>query len=204
MKVAWKVSKELHFAFNLVAMAIVVDITLLSGERVSLEADLTTLVRSLADCARGALGVGRGRLFSSSGSVLDVDAQLAAAKLQTGDFLTLQVGTVRIRRGKVFFAAILGDGSVVMWGSAHHGGDSSSVQDQLKNVQQIQASRDGACAAILVDGSVVTWGSADYGGDSSSVQDQLKNVQQIQASSEAFAAVREDGCCHMGLCRWWW
>ena len=66
------------------------------------------------------------------------------------------------------------------------------MQDQLKNVQQIQASC-GAFAAILLDGSVVTWGIADYGGDSSSVQHQLKNVQQIQALYDAFAAILGDG-----------
>ena len=48
------------------------------------------------------------------------------------------------------------------------GGDSSAVQDQLKGVQQIQAT-DHAFAAILEDGSVVTWGYADFGGDSSAL-----------------------------------
>ena len=57
------------------------------------------------------------------------------------------------------FAAILDDGSVVTWGDAECGGDSSAVQTRLKNVQQIQAS-GGAFAAILDDGSVVTWGDA--------------------------------------------
>ena len=33
------------------------------------------------------------------------------------------------------FAAILGDGSVVTWGAAGGGGDSSSVQHQLNYVQ---------------------------------------------------------------------
>ena len=69
---------------------------------------------------------------------------------------------------------------------------SSSVEDQLKNVQQINAS-DEAFAAILGDGSVVTWGAEDFGGDSSAVQDQLKNVQRIQASEGAFAAILGDG-----------
>ena len=55
------------------------------------------------------------------------------------------------------------------------GGDSGAVQDQLRNVQQIQASC-GAFAAIRGDGSVVTWGNADFGGDSSAVQDQLRDV----------------------------
>ena len=49
------------------------------------------------------------------------------------------------------------------------------MQDQLRNVQQIQGN-DGAFAAILSDGSIVTWGGADEGGDSSAVQDRLKSV----------------------------
>ena len=38
-------------------------------------------------------------------------------------------------------------------------GESSEVQDQLKGVQQVQAS-SSAFAAILADGSVVTWGES--------------------------------------------
>ncbi|OLP94845.1 hypothetical protein AK812_SmicGene23079 [Symbiodinium microadriaticum] len=73
------------------------------------------------------------------------------------------------------FAAIRSDGSVVTWRHAGFGGDSSAVQEQLRHVQQIQASH-GAFAAIRSDGSVVTWGPADYGGDSSAVQDRLRDV----------------------------
>ena len=61
------------------------------------------------------------------------------------------------------------------WGHAEYGGDSSSVQAQLIDVHEIQAS-GGAFAAILGDGSVVTWGAAQYGADSSSVQDQLRSA----------------------------
>ena len=78
------------------------------------------------------------------------------------------------------------------WGDAKCGGDSSAVRDQLKGVQQIQAT-DRAFAAILEDGSVVTWGHARRGGDCSAVRDQLKGVQQIQATSLAFAAILADG-----------
>ena len=114
-------------------MAIIMDVTLMSGQRVSLESDLTASVQSLAESARRALGVGRGRLFSSSGSVLDGDAQLGAARSQTGDCLILQVGTVRVAGSTKSFAALLGDGSVITWGDADSGGDSTSVQDQLKS-----------------------------------------------------------------------
>ena len=72
------------------------------------------------------------------------------------------------------FAAILGDGSVASWGAADAGGDSSAVQGQLKQVQQIRATQHGAFAAILDDGSVMTWGDAENGADSTSVQDQLR------------------------------
>jgi len=83
----------------------------------------------------------------------------------------------------------------------YRGGDSSNVQGQLKNVQQIQAT-DWAFAAVLDDGSVVTWGDPDVGGDSSAVQRQLKNVQQIQATRGAFAAIRI--CRHLGWRSLWW
>ena len=59
------------------------------------------------------------------------------------------------------FAAILADGSVVTWGDPSAGGDSSRVQDQLRNVQQICGAYF-AFAAILADGSVVTWGDPEY------------------------------------------
>eukprot|EP00439_Symbiodinium_sp_Y106_P000550 s5612_g1.t1 len=91
------------------------------------------------------------------------------------------------------FAAILGDGSVVTWGDVRRGGDSRTVQHQLKNVQQIQAC-GFAFAAILGDGFVVTWGGGVlFGGNFLAVQDQLKNVQQIQATTSAFAAILGDG-----------
>ena len=47
------------------------------------------------------------------------------------------------------------------------------MKDQLRNVQQIQAT-SCAFAAILVTGHVVTWGNAVSGGYSNHVQDQLR------------------------------
>ena len=78
----------------------------------------------------------------------------------------------RLQATSFAFAAILEDGSVVTWGSADHGGDSSAVRGQLKGVQQIQATT-GAFAAILKDGSAVTWGDVDDGADSSAVRDEV-------------------------------
>ena len=161
-------------------MSIRVEVGLLSGRRVTVDADLNEEVGTLKRRAQIALGVGRGRLVGSSGSVLDASSPIKRARLQNGDSLTLHITRVQVQACEYAFAAILGDGSVVTWGHAALGGDSSAVQDQLKNVQQIQAS-PGAFAAVLDDGSVVTWGGAAKGGESTAVWDQLKNVQQIQA-----------------------
>ena len=123
--------------------------------------------------------------MNSTGSVLDGGVPLKA-RLQNEEPLTLlQIRSVDICCTMRAFAAILTDGSVVTWGDL--------LRDQMKHVQQIQATIDGSFAAILADGSVVSWGAADCGGDSSAVQDQLKNVQQIQATRSAFAAILADG-----------
>ena len=68
-----------------------------------------------------------------------------------------------------FERCIVPGGSVITWGDNKTGGDSSAAQDQLKNVQQIQAT-SAAFAAILGDGSVITWGNPNKGGDSSAAQ----------------------------------
>ena len=166
-------------------MSIVVEVGLLSGKAATLKTDLEEGVKALTLRAQSALGVGRGRLVDSSGSFLDADAQIKDASVRNGDSLTLHIAPVQICRANGAFAAILGDGSVRTWGSG-------IVQNQLNNVQQIQATAY-AFAAILGDGTVVTWGDAAFGGDSGAVQDQLKNVQQIQASGFAFAAILAGG-----------
>ena len=58
-------------------------------------------------------------------------------------------------------------------GEEDQGGNSVMVQDQLKHVQHIVATRY-AFAALLADGSVVTSGDAAFGGDSTSVRDEFK------------------------------
>ena len=168
-------------------MSITLDVSLLSGKSVSVETGLSNDVNTLKGHAQRALGVGNGRLLGPSGLVLDGARTILECGLEAGDGLTLQVqpavAVMAAASEYVYsdgaYAAILGDGSVVTWGEASCGGDSTAVQNRLSNVQQIHASRK-AFAAILADGSVVAWGDAKYGGDSSAVQDQLSHVQQIQ------------------------
>ena len=178
-------------------MSINVEVGLLSGKAANVEASLDEEVGTLKRRAQIGLGVGRGRLLDASGTILDARESIKRARLQDRCPLTLHMSRVQVAATGHAFAAILGDGSVVTWGGAYHGGYSSAVQDQLKNVQQIQATKrkrvGSAFAARLGDGSVVAWGDARHGGDGSAVQGQLKNVQQIQACYDAFAAILDDG-----------
>ncbi|CAE7435911.1 HERC2 [Symbiodinium sp. KB8] len=183
-------------------MSVTVEVGLLSGKTATVQAGLDETVETLKRRAQMALGVGKGRLLDSRGGILDGCVPIRDARVQNGDSLTLHISPVRVCSSLTAFTATLGDGSVVTWGDARREVFAakfgrgfvtySAVRDQLKTVQQIQASAD-AFAAILHDGSVVTWGDVDFGGDSSAVQDQLKNVQRIQAAQNAFAAILGDG-----------
>lgn len=95
-----------------------------------------------------------------------------------------------VHASRYAFAALLADGSVATWGNECSGGDSSQVQDRLRNVQGIQPAGT-AFAAILADGSVATWGAQH--GDSSKVQGQLRNVQVFQGTLRSFAVILADG-----------
>eukprot|EP00434_Breviolum_minutum_P013440 symbB.v1.2.011847.t1/scaffold801.1/size161289/3 len=144
--------------------------------------------------AKQAFGKKYLKLINAKNRVLDnLEQTIEEAEIEDGECLTALVLQPELAATDRAFALWChGDNKVVTWGTADVGGDSSAVQDQLKDVQQIQATKT-AFAAILEDGSVVTWGSAAYGGDSSAVQHQLRGVQQIQASAAAFAAILEDG-----------
>ena len=108
-------------------MYLTLEVSLLSGRTVSLEAGLDESVAALRRKAQKTLAVGRGRLLSSSGGVLSAAATLEESSLRNGDRLTLQMRSVYVRGNEKAFAAILGDGSVVAWGNADCGGDNTAV-----------------------------------------------------------------------------
>jgi hypothetical protein len=92
------------------------------------------------------------------------------------------------------FAALKEDGSVVTWGLAANGGDSSSVSSNLVSGVKTVFSTGYAFAALKEDGSVVNWGDKDYGGNSSSVSSNLASgVKTVFSTNTAFAALKEDG-----------
>lgn len=74
------------------------------------------------------------------------------------------------------FAALKDNGSVVTWGDAASGGNSSSVAWSLGSgvVQGFPNSQ--AFAALKADGSVVVWGDSLYGGNSGAISSQLVDL----------------------------
>ncbi len=59
------------------------------------------------------------------------------------------------------FAGVCNDGTVVTWGKAEWGGDSTGVQQQLQDIRHIY-NTGRAFAAVKGNGSVVTWGDPTY------------------------------------------
>ena len=60
--------------------------------------------------------------------MLDEAATLGDCQLENGDTLLFQIRQVQVCGTYHAFAAILGNGSVVTWGSADYGGDSSAAR----------------------------------------------------------------------------
>ena len=73
-------------------MSLSVDVHLLSGKRVSLETREDATVERLSQSAQCALAVGKGRLLSADGHVLDATQTLRQANVRSGDDLFLQLG----------------------------------------------------------------------------------------------------------------
>ena len=171
-----------------------VNVALPSGHAERLALLPSSRVQDVRTKAQLAFGKKHLRLITAKNRVLvDFEQTLEEAEIEDGECLTALVLQPQLAATKSAFALWChGDSTIVTWGIAGCGGDSSKVQDQIKGVQQIQAT-DSAFAAILEDGSVVTWGNAAAGSDSSAVRDQLKGVQQIQAACRAFAAIVKDG-----------
>lgn len=105
-------------------------------------------------------------------------------------------GVVKLAASCAAFAAILSTGGVVTWGKADFGGNSSQVQDQLRNVKEIVGKiRNSAFTALGEDGQVLaTWGSSRCCA-SKEVLKQLKNVKvkNIDCTALAWAVVSQNG-----------
>ena len=128
--------------------------------------------------------------LTAKGRQLDSTATLSEAGLRDGDAVTAVVQLGHLAATENAFA--WHGHEVVTWGHPDFGGDSSQVQDQLRNVQSIQATQC-AFAAILESGSVLILGSSTLWRRQRSGSGSVRNVQSIQATGRAFAAILESG-----------
>ena len=116
------------------------------------------------------------RLATGVGRLLDPRESLQLSGLQDGDGIAAVAQQPKIAATRRAFALWCNGGNrIVTWGDQRRGGNSSTVQNQLRNVQHISGTFE-AFAAILADGTVVTWGDPNHGGDSSKVQDQFSYI----------------------------
>ena len=170
-----------------------INVALPNGHAELLSLLSSSTVEDVRKTAQRTLGKKYLRLITAKNRVLvDPDRTLEEAAIKDGECLTALVLQPQLAAATNAFALWChGDNAIVTWGDEKAGGDSWAVQDQLRGVQQIQATQR-AFAAVLADGSVITWGFAKAG-DSSAVQDQLRGVRQIQATQSAFAAILADG-----------
>ena len=193
-------------------MPISVTVTLLSGIQATVLMHEDETVADLRQKAQAALQRPLGKFIGTSGTLSSTSGTLVEAGVRDGDTITAIQQTVAVAATRSAFALIRAEGTVMTWGCPRDGGDSSAVQHQLYDVQQIQAS-DSAFAALRGDGKVVAWGnltpenlfydppfSSDSNDDEprgdvrfESVQSQLRDVKQIQACEEGFAAIKADG-----------
>eukprot|EP00435_Cladocopium_sp_Y103_P035419 s149_g9.t1 len=175
-------------------MMLQVNVSLPSGRSESLLLSHSSKVGDLRILAQKSFRRGFLRLVSSDGHpLIDPKESLEAAGILDGGHVTAVALEAKVAAShKAFAMWCRGGDRVLTWGGRGAGGDCAAVQDQLRNVQQVQATGN-EFAAILADGSVVSWGNPLGAGDSSTVQDQLRNVQQVVATYLAFAAILADG-----------
>ena len=68
-----------------------------------------------------------------AGVILQGKSTLRSSHIQNGATLTAHVRQAQLVSSALAFALLRSDGTVVTWGNAIDGGDSSAVQDELKD-----------------------------------------------------------------------
>jgi hypothetical protein len=104
---------------------------------------------------------------------------------------SLTAAVVYVAHTSSAFAALKDDGSVVTWGKAEYGGDSSTVQAQLVNITMIYGNHY-AFGAVTENGGVVAWGGVTEGGSIpvNLVTSLTSGVTEVFSTHRAFAALK--------------
>lgn len=117
--------------------------SLAGGEYLTAVAEKTELVASAFAFVMYTSGVGHIEIWGLKELTRRQDMP---RRIQEGSVKMLQLAATDHA-----FAAILDDGTVTAWGDRRYGGDCTSVQKELRDVQHLAATEE-AFAAILKDG----------------------------------------------------
>ena len=167
-------------------MSVEINVALLSGDSMSMNCSLDSLLVEVKVTAQLHFKKGFLRLVSASSTLLDPMSTVRdLGENRSVTAIPHSVTVSSMKFGESFFA-ISSSGHVVPWGQDNY------VPQGLQDVRCIHVATY-ACAAIRFDGTVASWGVTDQGGDGSEVQSPLTDVVQLQATSGAFAAIRADG-----------
>ena len=111
---------------------IALQIALLSGHTITIDAAVDETVDELRQRAQNKLQRGLRCLVNPSGLVLQKCHTLQDAGIKSGDLLTATAEPIKIvsSRFAAAFAMITFDGSVITWGNALRGGDSNAPKDE--------------------------------------------------------------------------
>ena len=141
----------------------------------------------------------RCRLVSSTGRMCSAESSVAecfSPGTTAGIVLTAVPCKLEIYSSidSLAFVAVKSDGSVIAWGDAESGGDTSAVQGQLAGGVRHVFCGDDAFAALKADGAVVTWGVPGSGGGFGAVKERFAgDVARVTCNGDAFAASKFDG-----------
>ena len=151
-------------------------VSLPSGHCEDVVVAMNGTVGDLKMAAQRSLGRPFLRLAAADGRILNPTESLQSAGVENGSCIAAIAQQPKIAATQRAFALWCAGGDrIVTWGKSDSGGDSTAVQDQLRNVEQVHATNT-AFAAILSNETVVTWGNPYSGGNSTAVQDQLRDV----------------------------
>ena len=150
----WRVVRQIWRTPGMIQISV----ALPNGHAELLTLPPSSTVQDVRTKAQRAFGKKCLRLITAKNRVLvDFEQTLEEAEIEDSEWLTALVLQPQPAATESAFALWChGDRTIVAWGDADFGGDSSAVQAQPWSVQQTQAT-GSAFAAILEDGSVCTW-----------------------------------------------
>ena len=117
----------------------------------------SSTIADLKTAAQQSFGQRFLRLAAPDGRLFDPKDSLRLSGFQDGDSLAVVAQQPKVAAtGGAFALWCVGVDRIVTWGFPHFGGESSQVQEQLSNVQQI-------CGTTYAFAAILAWDCGDLG-----------------------------------------